>query len=259
MRPIRDVKALPGHSTPTSTSAVNMPRSSASGDECPICKGAGFVRLDVPVGHPNFGRLIPCECKVRERESRLLREYLEMSGLDQLENWTFETFDPHVPGVAEAYAACLEYARNPDGWLFLLGGYGCGKTHLAAAVANYVLQHQRMFPLFTVVPDLLDHLRAAFAPERGASYDARFEQIRNAGLLVLDDLGTEHATSWATEKLFQIINYRYNQRKPTIITSNRDLDQLDERIRSRLCDRWICRPIFIKAGDYRLRRSRLAP
>ncbi|MCS7050337.1 MAG: ATP-binding protein [Thermomicrobium sp.] len=213
--------------------------------------------MDVPVGHPNFGRIIPCECKIRERESKLLRQYLELSGLEQLEDWTFESFDPSVPGVGDAYRIALEYARNPDGWLLLMGGFGCGKTHLAAAIANYVLHHQRLLPLFTVVPDLLDYLRATFAPDRSESYDTRFEQVRNAGLLVLDDLGTEHTTPWATEKLFQIINYRYNQRKPTVITTNRDLDDLDERIRSRLCDRAICRAVFIRAGDYRLRRSRL--
>lgn len=112
--------------------------------------------MDVPVGHPNFGRIIPCECKIREREAKLLRQYLELSGLEQLEDWTFESFDPTVPGVADAYRIALEYARNPDGWLLLMGGFGCGKTHLAAAIANYVLHHQRLFPLFTVVPDLLD-------------------------------------------------------------------------------------------------------
>jgi DNA replication protein DnaC len=271
MRPIREINALAGsirtntsgESTPHSSGTLSSVPTDASAQRqeavCPICKGAGYLRLDVPVGHPNFGRIIPCECKIREREAKLLRQYLELSGLEQLEDWTFETFDPTVPGVGDAYRIALEYARNPDGWLLLMGSYGCGKTHLAAAIANYVLRHQRLFPLFTVVPDLLDYLRATFAPDRTESYDDRFEQVRNAGLLVLDDLGTEHTTPWATEKLFQIINYRYNQRKPTVITTNRDLDDLDERIRSRLCDRAVCRAVFIRAGDYRLRRSRVTP
>ena len=138
----------------------------------------------------------------------------------------------------------------------LLGSYGCGKTHLAAAIANYVAQSQSTFPLFTVVPDLLDYLRAAFAPDQGLSYDNRFNEIRNASLLVLDDLGTENSTPWATEKLFQIINYRYNQRRPTIITSNRDLDRMDPRIASRIKDSAICTCFIINAKDFRERRSR---
>lgn len=234
-----------------------MPRFSAEENSCPRCGGAGFLRMDAPVGHPNFGRLIPCECKLSEQEERRNREFNELSGLEMLEEWTFEAFDPDIPRARVAYEQCLEYAQNPDGWLLLVGLYGCGKTHLAAAIANYVMVHQRMSPLFTVVPDLLDHLRAAFAPDRTSSYDTRFNEVRNASLLILDDLGTENATPWANEKLFQIINYRYNQRKPTIITTNRDMDRMDPRIASRLKDISICQPVYIEAGDYRERRSRI--
>lgn len=213
--------------------------------------------MDAPVGHPNFGRLIPCDCKLSEREERRHRAFNDFSGLEMLEDWTFDNFDPNVPRVGDAFDICWEYAQNPDGWLLLMGLYGCGKTHLAAAIANYVMRHQRLFPLFTVVPDLLDHLRATYAPDRTVSYDTRFDEVRNASLLVLDDLGTENATPWASEKLFQIINYRYNQRKPTIITTNRDLDRMDPRIASRLKD-VICQHVYIEAGDYRERRARQA-
>lgn len=257
MRRIGDVDVLPDPSIPNGTFAASMPPSSAGEDSCPICKGAGYLRMDAPVGHPNFGRLIPCECKVHEREERRHRELAEMSSLQAFEGLTFETFDPNVPGVRDAYQLAVEYAQNPDGWLFLLGGYGCGKTHLAAAVANYVMAHQRMRTLFLVVPDLLDQLRAAFAPDQAVTYDARFNAIRTVDLLILDDLGTENATPWANEKLFQIINHRYNERRPTIISSNRNLDDLDGRIASRLSDPRICRAVVVAAGDYRVRRSRL--
>ena len=90
---------------------------------------------------------------------------------------------------------------------------------------------------FSIVPDLLDHLRAAFAPTSELTYDALFERVRESGLLVLDDLGAENGTAWATEKLFQLINYRYNYRMPTVITTNaRLMSHMDERIRSRLSD-----------------------
>ncbi|MBX6753537.1 MAG: ATP-binding protein [Thermorudis peleae] len=257
LRPLGEIIPLPNRLIQRNTSPGNTRRSSDQSETCPVCKGAGFLRFDVPYGHPNFGRLIPCECKIQERE-RLQRDlYKELSGLAHLEDLTFDRFDPLVPGVQEAYQACLDYARNPNGWILLIGQYGCGKTHLAAAIANYLLENQRLFPLFTVVPDLLDYLRAAFAPDQTTTYDERFEQIRNASVLVLDDLGTEHTTPWAAEKLYQIFNYRYNLHKPTIITTNCDLDRLDPRIRSRLCDRAICRHVYIAAGDYRLRRARL--
>lgn len=214
--------------------------------------------MDVPIGHPLFGKPVVCKCRQTQIDARRRQDYGDLSGLGVLEDWTFENFDPNVPGVRGAYETCLKYAQNPDGWLLLTGSFGCGKTHLAAAIANFVAEGQVTVPLFTVVPDLLDYLRAAFAPDQGSTYDNRFNEVRSASLLVLDDLGTENSTPWATEKLFQIINYRYNQRRPTIITSNRDLDRMDPRIASRIKDRGICTHLYIDAKDYRERRGRVS-
>lgn len=102
------------------------------------------------------------------------------------------------------------------------------------------------------MPDLLDHLRATFGPSSEVAYDERFELVRNVALLVLDDLGTESATAWAREKLYQIINHRYNLELPTIITSNRPLDSLDQRIVSRMHQRAFGGEILrIGAEDFR--------
>jgi DNA replication protein DnaC len=258
MKQIGEIKALQDSSNPRNTSMASTRPSSAGETSCPICGGAGYYRLDVPINHPLFGKAIDCDCRRSAVAARRSQDYGELSGLGILEDWTFETFDANVQGVRRAYEICLDYAQNPDGWLMLTGSFGCGKTHLAAAIANYVAQSQVTFPLFTVVPDLLDYLRAAFAPDQGLSYGNRFNEIRDASLLVLDDLGTENSTPWATEKLFQIINYRYNQRKATIITTNRDLDRMDPRIASRLKDSAICTHLYIDAKDYRERRSRIS-
>ncbi len=140
---------------------------------------------------------------------------------------------------------------DPQGWLVLLGGYGCGKTHLAAAIANQVVDRGQPV-LFVVVPDLLDHLRATFGPNSPVSYDQRFDEVRNAPLLILDDLGTQSSTPWAQEKLFQILNYRYNARLPTVITSNHTLEEIDLRIRSRMVDPDLAMLVTIQAPDFRL-------
>jgi DNA replication protein DnaC len=105
---------------------------------------------------------------------------------------------------------------------------------LAAAIAN-VIHDQGRSVFFVVVPDLLDHLRATFAPGSQTSYDQRFEETRKAPFLVLDDLGTENATPWAREKLFQIIDYRYVSRLPTVITIHREAE-IDQRIKTRIFD-----------------------
>jgi DNA replication protein DnaC len=218
----------------------------------------GFVREDVPVGHPRFGQLFPCRCRLAEIEQQRMESLRALSNLANLTHMTFERFVPEGYGLPPdkagnlrfAFEEAERYAANPEGWLILLGGYGCGKTHLAAAIANEVIERGQAV-LFVVVPDLLDHLRATFGPNSPVSYDQRFEQVRDAPLLVLDDLGTQSSTAWAQEKLFQLLNHRYNARLPTVITSNHGLDEIDMRLRSRLVDPTLACIVTILAPDFR--------
>ncbi len=218
----------------------------------------GFVTRDVPVDHPDFGKAFPCICQRDTLELRR-REYLRtLSNLDAVADKTFETFRVELPHLSAeqnsrlgwVYQHVRDYAENPRGWLFLEGNYGCGKTHLAAAVANYRLA-QGDSVLFMTVPDLLDHLRATFGPTSDITYDDLFDRVRNVPLLVLDDLGAESPTPWAREKLFQIINHRYLHRLSTVITTNADVDRLDPRVRSRLLDPSITKSVKIDLPDFR--------
>ena len=68
---------------------------------------------------------------------------------------------------------------------------------------------------------------------------------------MLDDLGTQNTTAWAREKLFQIINYRYTHKLPTVVTTNIGLNEIDERVSSRLQDRELVIKIQIDAPDFR--------
>jgi DNA replication protein DnaC len=204
------------------------------------------------VDDPNFGVLMTCQCKKLEKELRREEELRRLSNLTIFADKTFDQFDPDVPGVAQAYAAAREYARMPHGWFILMSMQrnGCGKTHLAAAIAHELLA--QYYPvLFTVVPDLLDHLRSTFMPGSEVAYDERFEAICNATVLVLDDLGTENATPWAREKLYQIINHRYNNKMATVITTNCKPETIERRIFSRMSDLALCKVVFLEAGDYR--------
>jgi DNA replication protein DnaC len=227
-------------------------------DVCPICHGAGYLRLDAPPGHPDFGRIVPCKCKVREIEQQRLKDLRLASNLGLLTRMTFDSFVPEGHGLTpqlqdnlrKAYKRTLEYAKQPQGWLILKGNYGCGKTHLAAAIANYQVQHG-LPVLFVVVPDLLDHLRATFSPDSAVTFDRRFETVRTAPLLILDDLGAQSSTPWAQEKLYQILNHRYNAQLPTVITTNYELEELDPRLRSRIAELGWSSVVAILAPDYR--------
>ncbi len=225
---------------------------------CPVCGGTGYLRQDVPVEHPNFGKLVKCKCQLQELESKRLNNLRTISNMKLMARFTFRNFVPDGIGLTEerrrnlrmAYEISEEFAGKPAGWLVFLGGYGCGKTHLAAAIANHVIDHGKP-ALFVVTPDLLDHLRSTYSPYSTTTYDQRFEDIRAASLLILDDLGSHSATQWAQEKLFQLFNYRYNAQLPTVITTNHELEEIDIRIRSRLIDPDLARIMTILAPDFR--------
>lgn len=172
---------------------------SAPAPMCPTCRGIGFLRMNAPVGHPHFGRLMPCTC----RQQAAYAPPVPQPALVALAGQTFATFDPTVAGTAEVFRICWEYAERPVGWLLLRGHYGCGKTHLAVAVAHQA-RACGLGTYFAVAPDLLDHLRATYAPSSAVSYDETFEHIRSVPLLVIDDLGAEVSTPWAGEKLYQL-------------------------------------------------------
>ncbi len=148
-----------------------------------------------------------------------------------------------------AFSTARDFAENPRGWLLFTGPYGCGKTHLAAAIGNY--QASMGFPpLMVSVPDLLDHLRATFSPNSNVSLDRRFEEVRKSRMLILDDLGTQSATPWAREKLYQLFNYRYNAELPTVITTSSKTDELDPRLYSRMQDERLCEIVVIPVPAY---------
>ncbi len=243
--------------TPTNAAPAVDPSSSAR-DICPICGGIGYVTLDVPLDDPRFGRALRCRCMADEVARRALESVRRFAQMAALEDMTFETFQVEAPGnspeqvrsLRAAFEAACEFAENPNGWLLLRGSYGCGKTHLAAAIVNERLRRGQP-ALFVVLPDLLDELRATFAPDSADSYEDRFEAVRDIPVLVLDDLGAQAPTAWAAEKLYQLLNHRYNCRLPTVVTTNCRLEDLDDRVRSRLCHVGLVRSVEIRALDFR--------
>lgn len=226
--------------------------------DCPHCGGLGYVVAAVGPDDPGFGRAVTCVCRAEEQQRQRLDGLMRLSQIGALAHCTFESFLPDGHGLTQArrrnlqmaFARAREFAERPQGWLILKGGYGCGKTHLAAAIANRQLADGHPV-LFVNTPDLLDHLRATFNPESTVSYDERFEQVRSSPLLILDDLGTQSNSEWAQEKLYQILNHRYNAKLPTVITTNLDLDAIEIRMRSRMVDPSLSQIIPITAPDFR--------
>lgn len=218
-------------------------------------------RLATRLTDPTIVRQLHLPGPLRER-------YRHVGGMsrERLADFQFRNFDLSKSGLNEeehqtlehAFRAATVFGEDPKGFITFQGVNGCGKTHLAAAVANKALL-AGMEVFFAVVPDLLDELRAGFAPgKEGGGYDEMFSAVRNAGLLVLDDLGAQRSAQWAEEKLYQIVNYRGVAGLPTVVTTDRDINQLRAaypRIVARIADPGAGGFFAILAPHYRFGRT----
>ena len=167
------------------------------------------------------------------------------------ESMRFHTWeDQDILSLSHALYAARDIARGNltrGHFLVLAGPTGVGKTHLALAIA-WEWFDDGASVLFSRVDDLLDWLRQGYDD---GSYHQRLESVRRRGLLVLDDLGTEHAKDWAGEKLDRIVDWRYIARMPLVVTTNAKSEDLAPRVASRLADYSCSVVIQMDAEDYR--------
>lgn len=249
-------RQVPNGASPAATGEPPVDVAPEPGENaCEICGGKGWYTPDVVVGHPDFGQVITCRCQQQRLSEERLGRLLRYSNLGHLTRFTFDNLNPDGTSkdsesrtlFAGACRAAAEYAENPTGWLVLTGPNGSGKTHLAAAVANHLISSEQVV-FFMHVPDLLDHLRATYAPTSELTYSDLYMQVVEAPLLILDGLGAHSSTPWAEEKLQQVINHRFNAELPTIITTANDLAELDPYIRSRLQTEGLSR--VVHTGSY---------
>ena len=149
--------------------------------------------------------------------------------------------------------------------VFLYGTKGTGKTKLAAIIANERARAGSPV-LFASVPDLMADIRRSFKDETTSE---AVQAVKNTPFLVLDDLGAEKMTEWVGEQLFCIVNHRYNEQLPTVVTSNYSptqviahmatvdkggnvIDDLQgQRIMSRIYG--MCERVEIRGADWRMR------
>ena len=191
-----------------------------------------------------------------------------------LERMTFDTFDSkgapssnhnQSASLSIALADARKFAANPEKWLFIHGPTGVGKTHIAIAIANFLIQKNSPIAFWSV-PDLLDSLRHTYSNPNETTFYSLFDAVRSCELLILDDFGAQQMTDWALEKLYQIISHRHDRLLPTVITSQYSLweDVEDnwnrargkhqwESILSRLNDMSVVTARLMSAPDYRNR------
>jgi DNA replication protein DnaC len=235
----------------TTTSTVDAP-------ECPLCNGAGYtvIRLlknggTVEWGDPQLGKLVECNCG-SVKKARTAHLDNELGFEDELKaiNWTHVKV---LPQQEKAINRLREFISAPKGWVYLWGPYGDGKTTLVALTVN-MLRKNGAEVAFANVPQFLRYLRHCIDPRTGEDYEPTLDYIRRVPVLALDDLGAEKTTEWAAEQIYEVLNYRYVKRKPTLVTSNlapKELPDYDGRLASRLRDVQLVSVMTCGRGDIR--------
>lgn len=223
---------------------------------CPRCHGYRFLTPDVPVGHPQFGRAVPCDMcggpagdpAFRARQQRYLEEVCGLVG--ELLEATFAN-TRRLPGNAAAYDELQRRAGAPAYLVGLRGSYGIGKTRLLAATVN--AGRAAGFPsIYTTMSGLLGQLRRSYGPEAPLSYDALLALYRQCSILCLDEVDRFHATDWTQQQLFDLMNHRYEagRARLTVLATNARWEELPAYLTSRLFD-GRCAHFELTGGDKR--------
>ncbi|MEN6626025.1 MAG: ATP-binding protein [Candidatus Sumerlaeia bacterium] len=122
--------------------------------------------------------------------------------------------------------------------LLMTGPVGCGKSHLAVAILRGVIE-KGYSGLYYNSPDLLRDIRSTFEPSSDLTEDDLLEEVTTVDLLVFDDVGAENATGFVLDRFYLIINERYEGCKPIIVTTNLNLEELENRLGKRIVSRML--------------------
>jgi len=217
---------------------------------CQTCKGFGFV-YPRKNGMPDYTKRVPCTAKDCLADSikcwKETGEYLELKGISS----RFQTFDQFIPstGTEKCLTAFRSLADGSETKPLLLcyGGVGNGKTHLMQA-ATTELNRRGINAYYYRMPDLLKILRGAIETH---DLDEWIKSLSNTPALLLDDYGLENQTDWALANIEDIVDARWQEKRITVMTTNKNITDLPSRIQSRFRDTELSVCVLNGGKDYR--------
>jgi DNA replication protein DnaC len=223
---------------------------------CELCDGTGWR----PVERDGVRRVERCSCWRAGLTEKLLGDARIPP---RYRHCDLDNFRDHNDSLSAAVRTARGFAeRFPvvDRGLFFVGKPGVGKTHLAVAVLKDIIRRTNAHALFYDVRDLLKEIRNTYNPIVRTTESEVIRPIMEAELLVLDDIGAEKTSEWVEETINLIVNSRYNDRRPTVFTSNYTLlddaldpDSLAVRVGFRMWSRLheMCTFVEMRGVDYR--------
>ena len=238
-------------------------RNEEDGYNCDICKNKGYV-VKLVENCDSFSHAIT-DCKCVEIRNSIMR--MKRSGLkDIIKDYTFDKFLDNEPWQKSLKSAAMEYAKNPEGWFFLGGQSGAGKTHLCTAICREQL-HAGKRVIYMLWRDEIVKLKAMV--NESDEYRDLIDKYKTAEVLYIDDLfktgrgqdnTVQKPTAADVNVAFEIINYRYNNPGMiTIISSECTEDELldiDEAIGGRIYERAKAFSIAKnRARNYRMKKA----
>lgn len=194
-----------------------------------------------------------CSCGVKRREEekerfqnmnkqKRLERIIDNSLMDEqfktctFENWDHKLGNEKMFKIGKGYADNFQKCKNKNTGLLIYGAPGNGKTFLSACITNELMK--KLIPVVCVsVIALLQRIQKTFNKFEKEEAETVLSSLDNADLLILDDLGTENMSEWSVSMIYHIIDSRARLKKPLIITTNIDLEEIKERYDKRTYDR----------------------
>lgn len=213
---------------------ANRERGKLKGIDCPDCLNRGFITV-VDGAHTSVQI---CHC-MKARESLRLMKQSGLNGM--LDLYTFENWQTPEPWQRKAKELAMKYVQEKNGWFFVAGKSGCGKSHLCTAICGEFLK-AGMYVKYMLWRDSAVQAKAMV---NTAEYEEIMEPLKDATVLYIDDLfktGRGQQPTVADVNLaFELINFRYMQKdKLTLISTERSCEELmdiDEAIGGRIYER----------------------
>lgn len=269
--PMQSIGEIQGMISTSSSSPESEPKPEPEPEpEQRLCPQCGVPYRSLLLGKQWFNNPF-CDCRDRAERARLTKEWeeeerdrrLREAGLGaRWRQCSFQQYELNE-GNRLALERCRDYAQQwpqqahlrEGSGLLLSGSTGVGKSHLAAAVVLALLERGAKV-LFRNTSAFLCRLKDGYAEDR--SERGEMDCLEAAELLVLDDLGVERDSPWERETLYRVVNGRYEQLKPIIVTTNADLNLLEKSLGPRTFGRLIemCLPLLVRGEDHRRKSSR---